>query len=124
MSEEHAIDFDVHQEEDRVDSHRLLWVGLTSIVTGAVGVFFAGVIVAASTGALQPSEAGPRGQRAAPRALSNVEQTPIWGTQVGLDVRDRQRRELERWGWVDRRAGIARIPIDRAMDLVATEFSR
>jgi len=40
---------------------------------------------------------------------------------VAWDLRDAQRRELAGWGWVDRDAGIARIPIDRAMDLVVKE---
>ena len=35
-----------------------------------------------------------------------------------------QRRELERWGWVDREAGVAQIPIEQAMDVVAGEESR
>ena len=39
------------------------------------------------------------------------------------DLRERQRRELESWGWVDRKAGIAKIPIDRAIDIVAKEGS-
>ena len=29
-------------------------------------------------------------------------------------------RRLNGYGWVDRKAGIAHIPIDRAMDIVAT----
>jgi hypothetical protein len=40
---------------------------------------------------------------------------------VAGDLRDAQRRELAGWGWGDRDAGIARIPIDRAMDLVVKE---
>jgi len=68
--------------------------------------------------ALRRSFAGASGPRPAPRELSNVEQTPIWGSPLGEDLRARQRRELDEWGWVDRRAGIANIPIDRAMDLL------
>jgi hypothetical protein len=95
-----------------------------SLVVGAAGVFFAGAILATQVGALQPSNAGPRGPRRTPRTLSQVEQTPIWDTRVGLDLLEKQRRELDRWGWVDREAGVAKIPIDRAMDIVAREASR
>ncbi len=119
-----VLDFHVRQEADRVDSRSLLHVGIASIVVGAIGVFFAGVILAIDIGGLQADEAGPEGTRASGRTLSQVEQTPIWTTRVGLDLRERQRHDLQRWGWVDRKAGIATIPIDRAMDIVASETSR
>jgi hypothetical protein len=124
MSESLPLDFEVVQEEDRVDSRRLLRVGLASIVIGAIGVFFAGLIVAATAGSLRPSFAGPYGPRPAPVELSRIEQTPVGTAQRGIDLRDEQRRELETWGWVDRKAGIAKIPIERAMDVVAGEESR
>jgi hypothetical protein len=124
MSEAHAIDFAVRQEADEVASAKLLRVGIASIFIGALGIFFAGVVVVASIGAIRPNQAGPQGPRTAPRALSHIEQTPIWTARVGLDLRDAQRRDLESWGWVDRRAGIAKIPIERAMDIVAKEAPR
>jgi hypothetical protein len=120
----HVLDFAVRQEADEVSSRELLVVGISSILIGALGVFFAGVILVASVGTLQPSAAGPQGPRPAPRTLSRIEQTPIWQSKVGLDLREAQRRELESWGWVDRSAGVATIPIDRAMDIVAKEASR
>lgn len=36
-----------------------------------------------------------------------------------LEMRKADRAELTGYGWVDRKAGIAKIPIERAMDLVA-----
>jgi hypothetical protein len=119
-----VADFSVRQEEDRIASGSLIRVSIVSLVVGAAGVFFGGAILLSEVGALKPSAAGPHGPRPAPRALSEVEQTPIWNTRVGLDLRERQRRELDAWGWVDREAGIARIPIERAMDIVAREGSR
>jgi hypothetical protein len=38
--------------------------------------------------------------------------------------RDPDQARLHSYGWVDRRAGVARIPIDRAMELVAAEQSQ
>jgi hypothetical protein len=35
------------------------------------------------------------------------------------DMRADQRRLLDRYEWVDRRNGIVRIPVERAMDLIA-----
>jgi hypothetical protein len=114
-------DFEVHQELDEVRTRALVAIGIASIVVGTIGVFFAGVIVSLVVGSLRPDQAPRGGPAAVPRTLSGIEQTPIWQTSAGEDLRDRQRRELERWSWVDRNAGVANIPIDRAMDLVVEE---
>jgi hypothetical protein len=119
-----AADFEVRQEEDRVSSPTLLRVAVVSLVVGAAGVFVAGLLLVASTGALRPDFAGREGPRGVPLSLSHIEQTPIWSARVGLDLREAQRRELETWGWADRKAGVATIPIDRAIDIVAKEGSR
>jgi hypothetical protein len=116
-----AHDFEVHQEEDVVASRRLVRIGVVSVAVGAIGVLVAGVLLAIRVGSVRPSNAGATGPPPAPREISQVEQTPIWNTRVAWDLRDAQRRELAGWGWVDRDAGIARIPIDRAMDLVVKE---
>jgi hypothetical protein len=119
-----GIDFDVRQEEDRVHSPSLIRVAVVSLVVGAVGVLVAGLVLHATTGALRLDLAGREGPRAVPRSIAHVEQTPIWTARVGLDLREAQRRELGTWGWTDRSAGVARIPIDRAIDIVAKEGSR
>jgi len=116
-----AHDFHVHQEEDVVASRSLVRIGAVSVVVGAIGVLAAGGILAMREGELKPSSAGPIRPRPGPREISQVEQTPIWDTRVAKDLRDEQRRELAAWGWADRDAGIARIPIERAMDMVVKE---
>ena len=118
MTESSRRDFEVHQEDDVVASRSLVRLGVVSVLVGAIGALAAGLLVVARVGALKPSFAGSTGPRPASREPSQAEQTPIGGTGVGEALRDRQRHELESWGWVDREAGIARIPIDRAMDLV------
>ena len=40
------------------------------------------------------------------------------------NLRERERTLLESYGWVDRRAGRVRIPVDRAMTLMAEEARR
>jgi hypothetical protein len=111
--------FEVHQEEDVVAPGRLVRIALMSVAVGAVGVLVAAALLLAQVGTVTPSLAGPGGPRPATREISEVEQTPIVDTRTAADLRDVQRRELESWGWVDRDAGIARIPIERAMDVVA-----
>ncbi|MGH7271999.1 MAG: hypothetical protein ACREJ3_16335, partial [Polyangiaceae bacterium] len=118
MTDSLHASFPVHQEEDVIASRRLVRIGVVSLLVGALGAFFAGLILVVNTGTLRPSAAGPHGTQPAPREISRVEQTPIWYVRDGIDLRDAQKRELETWGWLDRDAGLAEIPIERAIDLV------
>jgi hypothetical protein len=52
-------------------------------------------------------------------ATGMPEQTPIETTERGLTLQAKQLKQLAGYGWADRDAGIARIPIERAMDLRA-----
>ena len=36
-----------------------------------------------------------------------------------LEMKDEEKHRITSYGWVDRKAGIARIPVDRAMDILA-----
>ncbi|WP_321474539.1 hypothetical protein [uncultured Paludibaculum sp.] len=38
-------------------------------------------------------------------------------------IHDREEEQLHRYSYIDKEKGIVRIPIDRAMDIVATEFA-
>jgi hypothetical protein len=117
-------DFEVQQEDDVVASRYLGVVGVVSILCGAAGVFLSSLLLIAGSGALQPSAAGRQGPRTAPREIAGLEQTLLSEERAGVDRRESQRRELARWGWVDRRAGVARVPIDRAIGVVVAEESR
>ncbi len=119
-----TADIEVHQEADAVSLRPVVTIAIVSIAVGALGIFFAGLILVASAGALRSNLAGPEGPRPAPRALSHIEQTQILQARTGIDLRDAQRRELETGGWIDRDAGIARIPIDRAIDIIVERSSR
>ncbi len=117
-------EFRVHQEPDLVSSAVLTRIAVAGLVVAAVGVFVAGALLESTTGALRPDLAGRGGPRAAPETLSQVEQTPIRETRTASDLRQMQLRDLEGWGWVDRKKGLAKIPIDQAMEIVAKAGSR
>ena len=51
---------------------------------------------------------GPEGQR--PFATSGL-----------AEHREQERKMLESYGWIDRAAGVVRVPIERAIDLTLTE---
>src|SRR5205807_2663714 len=57
-----------------------------------------------------------------PVALSKLPPEPRLQAHPAYDLsrlRADEDAELEGWSWADRKAGLARIPIERAMDLLA-----
>jgi hypothetical protein len=106
-------EFAVHQEEDAVATRPALLAAATAIVVGGAAVAVAWFLLLATSGAPAKAASLP-----APETIANIEQSPIWGTRRGLDLHDRQVSALHTWGWVDRDAGLALIPIDRAIDIV------
>jgi hypothetical protein len=113
--------FQVRQEEDRVASGPIVVRALAWTALGALGVAAAACILWTTAGSLRPSAALLGGPEPAAARISGIEQTPIWNAKDGIDLRERQRAELEAWGWADRDAGVARIPIGYAVDLVLSE---
>src|SRR5262245_44619884 len=55
-----------------------------------------------------------------PRAPGTPELNPNQPVEL-RDLRERENRLLETYGWTDRAAGVAHIPIERAMQIIATE---
>lgn len=118
--------FEVRQEEDRIPARRVTVIGVSSVV-----LFFGSLGVAAlllgvfSSGRAADAFGGGPAPKAAPSTIGTVEQTLATAAQRGIDVKDRDRDALSSWGWVDRDAGVARIPIDRAIDVfVSREAGR
>jgi hypothetical protein len=108
--------FTVRQAPDDLAKRKLVTITIASFV-----VFTCAVVIAASLlrDAERGRDTGPAAPGVAPATIGMLEQGLALGPPRGLELRARQREALERWGWVDRDAGIARIPIERAMDLVA-----
>lgn len=105
--------FQVRQEPDAVARRKVI-----AIAAGGALVVVAGLAVAWGLLSLW-AETGPfPAPLAAPTTIGTLEQTLIEDTQRGLDLRRRQEAELDRWGWADRDAGVAQIPIERAMELL------
>jgi hypothetical protein len=97
------------QEPDRLPLRAIL------ITAGITIATFAGSVVVAAEFA-RPSYNTP----VAPPS-DTLERTLVADTQRGVDLQESRAKSLDRYGWVDRDAGIARIPIDRAIDLTASE---
>ncbi len=104
--------FEVRQAEDRVQSGRAIAVGIAGVIITVLALFIAHWLAPEAT-------ARPHLSRVplAPREIGILEQPLFDLSARGNDVRREQQRTLGSYGWIDRDAGIARIPIDRAIDL-------
>ncbi len=121
MSAPHAsplgAPFEVHQEPDVIAPRRLVQVSLLAIGVGLVAVLFSAVLLETNTGGIRSDQ----GNRAAQAEIAHVLQTPILGEGEGQELRAAQRAELSRYRWLDRDAGVAAIPIERAMEIYERE---
>ncbi len=118
MSESHSTTHLVRAEQDRISTGRIVAVGVASLA-----LFFAASLVAGRMMARDRAALLPDGPPAAPSELGRpkigiVEQQPFERTRTGPEWKAEQLRRLDGLGWVDRKEGLARIPVDRAMDLV------
>jgi hypothetical protein len=88
-----------------------------------VGVLAAGLAVFLAVSALAIMAIFPgalSGPSDAPRLATAKPRLQIDPTAELADYRARQTQELTSYGWVDRPRGVVRIPIERAMQDVAT----
>lgn len=99
----------VRQEAEGLRGRALVRPVVIAIAFGLAGL---GVAWAMTPSAHLRDALAPTG------ALQGVDRDPIESTARGLEREADARVSLDRWEWVDRNAGIARIPIDRAIDLV------
>lgn len=106
----------VRSEEDRVPVLRLLLVGLAALLVFLVGSLITVRYQRARQEANGPVVIPPElGQN----KIGLVEQQIFDLAVRGERSRARQLERLGSTGWVDRKAGVAHIPIEEAMRLVA-----
>ncbi len=97
------------QEPDHLPLRALLVVAAVTIA------IFAGSVLGAAQPALSVENAP------VPPPRDTLERSLVANTERGPELQRRRARDLERWAWVDRDAGIARMPIDEAIDLTVKE---
>lgn len=107
----------VAQEPDRIASRRVAWIAGLSLLMGLAGVVGSRFLEG-------PSREPMGSPHRAPVTMGIVEQSLIESNARGIEMRRAEEAELHRYEWVDRDAGIARIPIERAMKLVEEESPR
>jgi len=107
--------------ETRDVSTRLIWwagAGLTILVVGASAAMLLLFNVLAVHEARKQPELPPLARSS--RELPPEPRLQALPRKDLAEVLDRQQRILTSYGWVDEKAGIARIPIERAIEIVAT----
>ena len=107
---------EVRAEDDRISSGVIVAVGVASLV-----VFFLAGLAATSYLRVKQGERGPMPMppEVGRSKIGMVEQQVFDNAVRGERHREAKLERLGSFGWVDRSAGVAHIPIDRAMDLFA-----
>ncbi len=106
----------VRSEHDHVPAMRLFLVGLAALLVFFLGSLLTVLYLRARVAAAAPDVMPPEVGRS---KIGLVEQQLFDRIDRGERLRTRQLERLGSAGWVDRSAGVAHIPIDEAMRLVA-----
>lgn len=106
----------VRSEEDRISTPKILVVGIAALL-----LFFVASVVTAMYLRMRQGERGPLPipPELGKSKIGMVEQQLFDVALRGELDRGARLERLGSYGWIDRSAGVAHIPIDRAMDLVA-----
>lgn len=112
--EEGEEEYEVRQEPDSIRRLGAALIGFIGIMVIGLCLVVSGAIWTGFVHARRPSFA-------APPPAGTLEHTLIEATRRAHDLDRKKGEELTRWGWVDRSKGVARIPIDRAIDVVIEE---
>jgi hypothetical protein len=110
-------DFEVQQAEDVVPTRRLAIIACAAFGIGAACVAISAYLESAH---LRELRAGVRSYPA-PAPSGTTERTLIETTYRGHDLNRAQLEALDSYGWIDRQNGIARIPIERAIELTVEQ---
>jgi len=113
----HARPAGTGHEDDRTSVRGILiFAALTLALVGVAGV------VAAVQMKMQRSAQPDRYESNAPPEVADIPDRVVGWAKPGVElqtIRARESERLEGYGWIDRDTGVVRIPIDRAMQLLA-----
>jgi hypothetical protein len=106
----------VRSEDDRVPSVPIVVTGIAALV-----IFFLASFVTISFLRMKEGDRPPLPvpQEIGQSKIGLVEQQLFESATRGAKDREARKKQLGSYGWVDRKAGVVRIPIERAMELSA-----
>ncbi len=112
----HGSGHGVRSEDDRVPSYSIVAVGVAALVLFFLASFVTIAFIRVKEGERPLLPVPPEiGQS----KIGIVEQQLFETATRGRKDQDERLRRLRSYGWIDRKSGIVRIPIDRAMELSA-----
>jgi hypothetical protein len=109
------------QEDDVLAGAKLTWALAATVVFCLILVGVSTLLLRARVRLLRPDGSWPERELNPRRAVQGVRQHLFRDYDESHRLRDVERRALDGYGWVDRKAGTVTIPIERAYDLVLSE---
>jgi hypothetical protein len=107
----------MRQEEDTIATPRIVFIGVTALVTFAVGIWWAVTIQRGDTGTLK-NDTAPKAAYAGRREIGMVYQPPFETVEIAAEKYNEKRKLLSNYGWADPEKKTIHIPIQRAMDMM------
>lgn len=107
----------VRQEEDRIQTGKIVAVGLMAFIAFGIGILWAARIQTRGTGSIR-TQPQPWPAQAGQREIGMVYQPLFDSLRIAQQKESAKRAQLNSYGWVDREARVARIPIQRAMKML------
>lgn len=110
-----------HQAEDEIDYTKVIVVGVVSLVIFALATVWAAVILRHQTAHVEEATgAANRPTEIGRDEIGIVDQTPFLVDHRLAGFKAEKSKQLNGYGWIDRAKGVAHIPIEKAMDAVAS----
>ena len=108
----------VGAEPDVVDTPRLVAIAVVTLALFLVASLVTGWGMSWERGRILAQGPPPPPADVGQAKIGLVEQIPFDLTRTGEEWTAAQRRRLESYGWVDRRAGIIHVPVEQGMERV------
>jgi hypothetical protein len=109
------------QAEEGIRWFGVIGTGVASIVVFAVATLVVYRYLDQREKLLQPVGPLPIPAQMGQAEIGIVDQVPFDVSRAAQAYRKDEIERLSSWGWVDRKQGTVRMPIDRAMELVVQE---
>jgi hypothetical protein len=107
----------LRQEEDRIQTIKIVLIGVFALVAFVVGIYWAARIQRGVTSSIK-SKVGPKPVGVGKLEVGMVYQPLFESVDIAHDHDAPLRARLQTYGWADASHQTARIPISRAMQLV------
>jgi hypothetical protein len=116
MKPEPPQDHELYQEPDTFPAWKVLLGMFVVVAVSALMIIWAWAETRAGTRARRPDMHFPERYLGPRRRINEVEQSLFDTETDALFLIEMQRRDLERYEWLDPSQGTVRIPIDQAID--------